>query len=192
MPPRYSLHICSVGGAGARILAAEGGGGQGDGSIPISSIEFDYPPPAPPSPPPAQLAGRASSVGVGNLYENMAKQMAAFLAGAGAGAGQESREPKMVVEQVARLANTTGRVVNLVAGGGAQLLDLDTLLTNSLVQSPSPPLQASGWEPLVEVEGEPHTDTGAKLVTVPQAEKMQAAASRSWNPSKLENSYREE
>merc|ERR1719297_592419 len=74
----------SVGGAGARILAAEGGGGQGDGSIPISSIEFDYPPPAPPSPPPAQLAGRASSVGVGNLYENMAKQMAAFLAGAGA------------------------------------------------------------------------------------------------------------
>ena len=189
MPPRYSLHICSVGGAGARILAAEGGGGQGDGSIPISSIEFDYPPPAPPSPPPAQLAGRASSVGVGNLYENMAKQMAAFLAGAGA--GQESREPKMVVEQVARLANTTGRV-DLVAGGGAQLLDLDTLLTNSLVQSPSPPLQASGWEPLVQVEGEAHADTGAKLVTVPQAEKMQAAASRSWNPSKLENSYREE
>ena len=41
-----------------------------DESLPISSIDFDYKPSAP--------APRSDVSDVGNLYENMAKQMAAF------------------------------------------------------------------------------------------------------------------
>ena len=41
-----------------------------DSLLPISSIDFDYKPSAP--------APRSDESDVGNLYENMAKQMAAF------------------------------------------------------------------------------------------------------------------
>ena len=77
-----------------------------DDTIPISSIEFDYKPNAP------RIQSRHSDVG--NLYENMAKQMAAFLE------IQESRHPKMVD---VLLTNETH--VNVVAGGDDDnILDL--------------------------------------------------------------------
>ena len=90
-----------------------------DDTIPISSIEFDYKPNAP------KIQSRHSDVG--NLYENMAKQMAAFLE------IQESRHPKMVD---VLLTNETH--VDVIAGGDDDnILDLSNVpmvndVTNNL------------------------------------------------------------
>ena len=129
----------------------------GDDTIPISSIEFDYKPAAP------QIRGRTS--GVGNLYENMAKQMAAFL-DTGLFSNKQSRHPKMVD---VTLTNKT-HVDILPGGDGDTLLNLDTVTNvkevsnsinindmethggvgdTSLVSSPSQTIRESGWSPLM-------------------------------------------
>ena len=109
--------------------------------------------------------------GVGNLYENMAKQMAAFL---DTGLlSQQSRHPKMVE---VTLTNKTH--VDILPGGGDTLLNLDTIrsVSNSipitdmeshqgrggklLVSSPNQTLRESGWAPLVVVESLPSDASG--------------------------------
>lgn len=70
-----------------------------DDSLPISSIDFDSRPNAPK----ARKAGMADTgFAAGNLYENMAKQLEAFLE------GQETRHPKMVD---ALISNTTHVII---------------------------------------------------------------------------------
>ena len=131
----------------------------GDDTIPISSIEFDYKPAAP------QIRGRTSS-GVGNLYENMAKQMAAFL-DTGLLSNKQSRHPKMV-----DVTMTNSTHVDILPGGeDDSLLDLNTIrkveaVSNSinindiethggggrdepLVSSPNQTIKESGWSPLM-------------------------------------------
>ena len=131
-----------------------------DDTIPISSIEFDYKPAAP------QIRGR-NSWGVGNLYENMAKQMAAFL-DTGLLSNKQSRHPKMV-----DVAMTNKTHVDILPGGdGDTLLNLDRVrkvktVSNSinindmeshgggggnakpLVSSPNQTIKESGWSPLI-------------------------------------------
>ena len=130
-----------------------------DDTIPISSIEFDYKPAAP------QIRGRTSS-GVGNLYENMAKQMAAFL-DTGLLSNKQSRHPKMV-----DVTMTNSTHVDILPGGeDDSLLDLNTIrkveaVSNSinindmethrggardkpLVSSPNQTIKESGWSPLM-------------------------------------------
>ncbi len=138
----------------------------GDDTIPISSIEFDYKPAAP------QVRGRTS--GVGNLYENMAKQMAAFL-DTGLLSNKQSRHPKMVD---VTMTNKT-HVDILPGGGGDSLLNLNTIrkvkeVSNSinindmethgggggrrdkpLVSSPNKTIKESGWAPLRVIDSLP-------------------------------------
>lgn len=138
----------------------------GDDTIPISSIEFDYKPAAP------QVRGRTS--GVGNLYENMAKQMAAFL-DTGLLSNKHSRHPKMVD---VTMTNKT-HVDILPGGGGDSLLNLNTIrrvkeVSNSinindmethggggggrdkpLVSSPNKTIKESGWAPLMVIDSLP-------------------------------------
>ena len=79
-----------------------------DDSMPISSIDFDFKPNAPT----ARNAGQADTAfAAGNLYENMAKQLEAFLE------GQETRHPKMVD---ALISNTTHVVI-----GGNEMNNLN-------------------------------------------------------------------
>jgi len=79
-----------------------------DGYMPISSIDFDFKPNAPK----ARNAGLADTAfAAGNLYENMAKQLEAFLE------GQETRHPKMVD---ALISNTTHVVI-----GGNEMNNLN-------------------------------------------------------------------
>ena len=79
-----------------------------DDSMPISSIDFDFKPNAPK----ARTAGPTDTAfAAGNLYENMAKQLEAFLE------GQETRHPKMVD---ALISNTTHVVI-----GGNEMNNLN-------------------------------------------------------------------
>jgi len=87
------------------------GSQQTDASLPISFIDFDYQPSAPLS---GRVAKVSSALSSGNLYENMARQLEAFLE------GQESRHPKMVE---AMISNQT----HVMVGGEAEdNLNLDT------------------------------------------------------------------
>ena len=104
---------------------------------------------------------------MGNLYENMAKQMAAFL-DTGLLGNKQSRHPKMV-----DVAMTNKTHVDILPGGdGDTLLDLDMVrkvkeVSNSiniqdmeshreggkndkiLVRSPNKTIKESGWSPLI-------------------------------------------
>ena len=73
--------------------------------MPISSIDFDFKPNAP------KARNVDTAFAAGNLYENMAKQLEAFLE------GQETRHPKMVD---ALISNTTHVVI-----GGDELNNLN-------------------------------------------------------------------
>ena len=104
---------------------------------------------------------------MGNLYENMAKQMAAFL-DTGLLSNKQSRHPKMV-----DVAMTNKTHVDILPGGdGDTLLNLDRVrkvktVSNSinindmesheggggnnkpLVSSPNKTIKESGWSPLI-------------------------------------------
>jgi len=92
--------------------------------FPISSIDFDYQPLAP-----VTSASSASS-DIGNLYENMAKQMAAFLDMD----VQESRHPKMVNVLLTNLTNVD--VIDVIQGGNDE--DLINLNSVSMLQDKIP------------------------------------------------------
>ena len=106
---------------------------QTDASLPISFIDFDYQPSAPLSGRVAKvilkncwqtypvLSKVSSALSSGNLYENMARQLEAFLE------GQESRHPRMVE---AMISNQTHA---MVGGEAEDHLNLDTeeVLVNS-------------------------------------------------------------
>lgn len=153
--------------------------------FPISSIEFDYKPNAP-------RVTRPRNSDVGNLYENMAKQLAAFLD------IKESRHPKMVD---VTLTNETH--VDIIAGGdddgSLDISDLHDLSSNSLpvtdieshgnlVKTPNKRMGESEWEPLMVIDSLPddksERDTEglqSKLIKVPDVGKVDNTVSN-WKP----------
>ena len=154
--------------------------------FPISSIEFDYKPNAP-------TVTRHSDVG--NLYENMAKQLAAFLD------IKESRHPKMVD---VTLTNETH--VDIIAGGdddgSLDISHLDNLSGNSLpvldieshgdnnllVKTPNERIGDSEWEPLMVIDSLPSDKSErdaeslqSKLIKVPDVGKVDNTV-HNWKP----------